>query len=174
MLILETPRLVLRHLERMDLPALFALYSDPEVRQFFPDGTRTLQETSDELDWFLHGHPRHPDLGLWATVEKATGLLVGRCGLLPWTLDGRPEVELAFLIAKARWGEGLGTEAARGIVEYARRRLSLHRLMCLITPGNVRSVALATKVGMRFERGYADEYGPCHIYAMSLGPEGVP
>lgn len=71
MKVLETERLLLRHLQPDDLPALFALYSDAEVRQYFPEGTRTLKETKDELEWFLNGHPRHPELGLWATVEKS-------------------------------------------------------------------------------------------------------
>jgi RimJ/RimL family protein N-acetyltransferase len=46
--------------------------------------------------------------------------------------------------------------------------LGLARLICLITPGNERSVAIARKVGMRFEREYTDEYGLCHIYAVRL------
>jgi len=170
--ILETSRLLLRHLEPADLPTMFQLYRDPEIRQFFPDGTRTLQETQAELEWFLHGHPRHPELGLWATVEKKTGTFVGRCGLLPWNIGDRLEVELAFLIDKTRWGQGFATEASQGIIEYARAKLGLHRLICLVMPGNERSVAIATKVGMHFEREYTDDYGPCHIYAMSLGASG--
>ena len=31
-----------------------------------------------------------------------------------------------------------------------------------------RSVSVAKKVGMRLEREHTDEYGLCHIYAMSL------
>lgn len=168
MIILETPRLLLRHLVPDDLEALFALYRDPEIRRYFPDGTRTLAETRDELNWFLNGHPHHPELGLWATVEKSSGAFLGRCGLLPWEINGRPEVELAFLIAKTRWREGLASEAARAIVEHARTALGLRRLICLITPGNAASVGVAEKVGMSFEREHVDEFGPCHIYARTL------
>lgn len=173
-LVLHTQRLLLRRFVPTDLAALHALYSDPEIRQFYPDGVRTLQETKEELQWFLNGHPRHPELGLWATVEKDTGVLLGRCGLLPWAIDGQPEVELAFLIDKTRWGQGFATEASRGIIEHARVNLNLRRLICLVMPGNVRSVAVARKVGMQFEREHTDEYGICHIYAMSLGaPSGA-
>ena len=170
--ILDTPRLSLRQLELRDLPALYALYRDPEIRQYFPEGTRSLEETKEELEWFLNGHPRHPELGLWATIEKASGAFLGRCGLLPWTLEGAAEVELAFLIAKQHWGQGLATEAAHGIVEHARIKLGLRRLVCLITPGNARSVAVARRVGMRFEREFTDEVGLCHIFAMPLGGTG--
>jgi RimJ/RimL family protein N-acetyltransferase len=167
-LILETPRLLLRHFEPDDLQSLYALYRDPEIRRYFPDGTRTLAETKEELDWFLNGHPHHPELGLWATVEEASGAFIGRCGLLPWTIDGRPEVELAYLIDKARWGEGLASEACGGIIQYAKSVLELRRLIALIMPGNAGSAAVARKVGMRFETEYTGEFGPCHVYARAL------
>ncbi len=168
MVVLETERLILRRFEPEDLLPLYALYRDPEMRRYFPDGTRTLEETREELEWFARGHPRHPELGLWATVERATGAFLGRCGLLPWSIDGVPEVELAYLIDKTRWGEGFATEAARGIVRYARDTLGLRRLICLITHGNEASVRVAKKVGMAFERDYVDEFGPCQIYGRSL------
>lgn len=166
--VLQTSRLQLRHFVPEDLDALYRLYRDPEMRRYFPDGTRTLQETREELEWFLHGHPKHPELGLWATVDRASGSFLGRCGLLPWTIDGKPEVELAFLIDRDRQREGLATEAARGIVEHARTKLRLKRLICLIMPGNVASAAVARKAGMQFEREYTDEFGLCHIHAMPL------
>jgi len=163
--ILETPRLLLRHLEPDDLQPLFALYRDPAVRQYFPEGTLTIAETKEELDWFLNGHPQHPQLGLWATIEKGTGVFLGRCGLLPWTIAGNAEVELAYLVDKARWGEGIATEAALGIIRYARDVLGIHRLICVIMPGNERSAAVARKVGMHLESEHILECGLCHIYA---------
>jgi len=168
MLILQTERLTLRHFEEEDLDALFALYRDPDIRRYFPDGTRTLAETKEELEWHQHGHPRHSELGLWATVERSSGKLLGRCGLLPWTIDDVPEVELAFLIDKTRWGEGFATEAARAICRHAQERLHLQRLVCLVKHGNAASVRVAEKVGMAYEREYADAFGPCMIYARSL------
>lgn len=171
MQILSTDRLLLRRLLPGDLQALHALYRDPEIRRYFPDGTRTLAQTRDELTHFLNGHPQHPELGLWATIERSSGAFLGRCGLLPWVIDGMPEVELAFLIDKTRWGEGLATEAAQGIVAHARDQLGLTRLVCLIMPGNAASVRVAAKVGMRFERDLVDEWGPAQLHAMSLrGP----
>lgn len=163
MLVLQTERLLLRHFEAEDLAALFALYRDPEIRRYFPDGTRTLAETKQELEWHKQGHPLHPELGLWATVERSSGRLLGRCGLLPWTIDEVHEVELAFLIDKTRWGEGFATEAAIAICRYAQERLRLQRLICLVMHGNTASVRVAQKAGMAYEREYTDEFGPCKI-----------
>jgi ribosomal-protein-alanine N-acetyltransferase len=171
MLVLNTKRLELRHLQTTDLHALYELYRDPEMRRYYPDGTRTLEETMQELRWFLSGHPRHPNLGLWATVERSTGEFLGRCGLLPWHIEGNDEVELAFMIKKQRWREGFASEAALGIVRYAQEVLGFRRLICLITPGNVASAAVATKIGMSFERKFTDEFGPCELYAIDLAPQ---
>jgi [ribosomal protein S5]-alanine N-acetyltransferase len=168
MVILNTQRLLLRRFEPADLAPLYALYSDAEIRRYYPDGTRTLQETKEELDWFIHGHPRHPELGLWATVERNSGEFLGRCGLLPWHIQGQDEVELAFMIRKDRWREGLATEAARGIIDHAHRVLGLRRLVCLIMRGNTASAGVAEKVGMAFERSFMDEHGPCDLYALAL------
>lgn len=170
MKILETKRLILRRLEPGDFDDLFALYSDPEIRQFFPEGTLNREETREELEWFLNGHPRHPELGLWATIHKETRRFIGRCGLLPWTIDEQDEVEVAYLIDKAYWGQGLGTEAAQGVLNYGFETLGLSRLICLIDKENIASIKVATNIGMTFEKESVDEFGPFMLY--SRGREG--
>lgn len=173
MIILETDRLILRRFVPGDLDALYALYRDPEMRQFFPvegsspDKTLTYEETREELEWFLDGHPRHPELGLWATILKENGAFVGRCGLLPWTIDGQEEVEVAYMIDKKYWRQGLGAEAARGIRDYAFEQLGLSRLICMIYPDNEASIKVAENVGMTFEKECVDEHGPYWVYSMA-------
>lgn len=166
--ILETERLLLRRLVPADLDALYALYRDPDVRRYFPDGTLTLEETRAELEWFLNGHPRHPELGLWATILKETGQFIGRCGLLPWTIDGQFEVEIAYMLDKEYWGQGLATEAARGIAKYAHETLGLTRLICLIDHDNAASIRVAEKTGMAYEKEGVDDQGPYVLYSMNI------
>ena len=165
MRILETERLLFRHLVPEDLDALYRLYSDPEIRRYFPEGTLTYAETKEELEWFLNGHPRHPELGLWATIHRATNQFVGRCGLLPWTLEGRAEVEVAYLLDKAFWGQGLATEAAGAILRYGFEQLQLRRLVCLVDPNNEASINVARKMGMALEKEAEDEHGPYLLFA---------
>lgn len=163
--VLETEHLLLRYFEAGDLDALFALYSDAEVRRYFPEGTLSVEETREELEWYLHGHPDYPELGLWATILKETDRFIGRCGLLPWTINGRAEVEVAYLIDRAYWGRGLGTEAAQGILDYGFEKLDIPRLICLIDAENLASVRVAQKIGMDFEKEAKDEKGPYLLYA---------
>jgi len=151
-IILETQRLILRHLTIDDLDELFSLYQDPEIRRYFPAGVLNYEDTKEELEWHMNGHPRHPELGLWATIHKETGRFIGRCGLLPWEIDGKLEIEIAYLLDKKFWHQGLATEAANGIMKYAFEKLHLSRLICLIDPDNIASQRVAEGIGMTLER----------------------
>lgn len=168
--VLETKRLLLRRLIQEDLDDLFALYCNPEITKYIPDAPRNYEDTKEELEWFLNGHPRYPDLGLWATIHKETGSFIGRCGLLPWTIAGQQEVEVAFTIAQDYWGQGLATEAALGILHYAFERLNLARLISLIDPANHASRRVAEKIGMTLEKevdGIDGDGIPTLIYSIS-------
>jgi RimJ/RimL family protein N-acetyltransferase len=131
---------------------LYALYRDPDIRRYFPEGVLTLDQTREELGWHMHGHPRHPELGLWAAIHNETGRFIGRCGLLPWEIDGRLEIEFAYLLDKSVWGQGLAMEAAWGIMEYGFDTLNLSGLICLINPDNITSQRVAEHIGMALER----------------------
>jgi ribosomal-protein-alanine N-acetyltransferase len=119
----------------------------------------------------LNGHPRHPELGLWATIYKETETFIGRCGLLPWNIDDVMEVEVAYLIDKSYWGQGLATEAAMGILQYGFEQLNLTRLICLVDPGNIASQKVAEKIGMTLEKivdGIDGDNFPTLIYAIQI------
>ena len=167
MKILETSRLIFRRQEPGDLDDLYAIYCDPEVIRYIPDAPRTYQQTREELEWHMNGHPKHPELSLWATIHKETGLFIGRCGLLPWVFEEREEVEVAYLLAKKYWGQGLGTEAAQAIARYGFDVLHLDRLICMVHPENQASAKVAQHIGMALEKEMEDEMGPYLLYSMS-------
>ena len=166
MIILETPRLAFRHFTEADLPELAALYADPDVRRYFPSGTLSLAETREELDWHLRAARDGERLGLWATVCRDTGALIGRCGLIAWTIDGRPEVEVAYLIARQHWGQGLGTEAAGALVSHGFDVLGRDRLIALIDKDNAASRRTAAKAGLHFERQVQIEGTPAELFVI--------
>jgi RimJ/RimL family protein N-acetyltransferase len=167
MKILETERLLMRRLVASDLDDLYALYRDPEIRRYFPEGVLSLEDTREELEWFLNGHPDHPALGLWATIHKPSGTFIGRCGLLPWTIDGVDEVEIAYLIAKPFQRQGLGAEAARALVRYGFETLGLKRLIALIDTAHEASIGTAEKAGLRYWKEVEIEGARSTVYGLS-------
>jgi ribosomal-protein-alanine N-acetyltransferase len=148
-----------------DLDALAEIYSDADVRKYFPEGTLTRDQTREELEWIIDVYYGRYGFGLWATMLQGTNEFIGRCGLLPWTIDGRDEVEVAYLLAKAHWGRGLGSEAAGAILSYGFQELHLPRLISLIDPANEASVRVAMKIGMSLEREAEIDGEPTLVYS---------
>jgi ribosomal-protein-alanine N-acetyltransferase len=84
------------------------------------------------------------------------------------TVEHRPETEVAYLLAKEYWGQGLGTEAAQGVSQYGFEQLNLSRLICMIHPGNQASINVAVKIGMSLEKEMEDnDKGPYLLYSRS-------
>jgi ribosomal-protein-alanine N-acetyltransferase len=104
---------------------------------------------------------------LWATIDKQTDQFIGRCGLLPWTLEDQSEVEVAYLLSKAFWRKGLATEAARATASYGVEQLGLTRLICLIDPDNRASINVAEKIGMTYEKRIDGEPAPSLLYSLN-------
>jgi ribosomal-protein-alanine N-acetyltransferase len=148
--ILETPRLLLRRSLEADIPALIALWTDPEVTRHMggPRDEATLRKSLRESA----GHPLAEVYDLWPVVEKSTREIVGDCGLLPKTIDGQDEIELVYVISHSRWGRGYATEVSHALMRYAFETLGLGRIVSLIDPGNLASQRVAEKVGLRLEK----------------------
>jgi ribosomal-protein-alanine N-acetyltransferase len=164
-LVLETPRLALRPLTLDDLEPLAAIQADPVVMHYFTSGPRSRDEVRVELERCIGLQVRH-GFSLWAAIDRADGRLIGRCGLLPQSLQGREEVEIAYLIDRSRWNLGLGTEAARAIRDHGFDRLGLGRLVSIIHRDNLASRRVAEKAGLRPERMIQFMNHRCWLYAI--------
>jgi RimJ/RimL family protein N-acetyltransferase len=148
--ILGTERLLLRLQTAADIPALVALWSDPEVTRHL-GGPRERAFLEDEFGKTALA-PGKERFDLWPVVETSTGQLVGHCGLLDKEVEGSVEIELVYVIRAASWGKGYATEIATAIRDHAFRNLGIRRLVALIDPRNVGSERVALKAGMRCER----------------------
>ena len=164
MIVLETARLTLRHLEPGDLDALATIQADPEVMRYFPTGPRSRDLTESDLERCIAFQAEH-GFSVWATIDRADGRLIGRCGLLPES-HGVPEVEIAYLIARSHWGLGLATEAARAIRDYGFDTLGHRRLVSIIHRDNLASRRVAAKTGLHPERQVQFMNHRCWLYAI--------
>ena len=90
--------------------------------------------------------------GLWAVVLRETDQPIGYCGLTYFPdINGRPEVEVGYRLARAHWGKGYATEAATAVKDWAFCDRKMERLIALIDPQNVASIRVAEKLGMVHE-----------------------
>ncbi|MGZ9810042.1 GNAT family N-acetyltransferase [Pseudoroseicyclus sp. H15] len=164
--VFRTERMIFRAFVPEDLDALAALYADEDVRRYFPDFTRTREQTEREMAWAIGGgKAEHPGYTLWAAVLRETGEMTGRGGILPLELEGVFEPELAWLLGKPHWGQGLGREMAAGLRDYG-QAAGHERLVALVDLPNLASAATARSIGMTLERE-VDVEGPCYLFVTS-------
>ncbi len=171
--ILETERLILRQLAPEDLDALFAFYQDSRVSRFLPGAPRHLWQARQELDAIIDHYDRW-GFGLWATLDRESGSLIGRCGLAAQQSGGTEVVEVSWALAPAFWGMGLATEAGAAIVRYGFEHLHLPRLVGLIDAANYAAVRVAQKIGMRLEQESRRDGKRVLHYALSAPQEDAP
>jgi [ribosomal protein S5]-alanine N-acetyltransferase len=145
--ILVTERLIMRPFRAEDLDPLFAIMSTEEVRAslHLPDDlTRAAAWgalTSFAGLWELRG------VGQWALEERSSGRFVGRAGLYWRTELEWPGVEVGWMLDPSTWGQGYATEAGDRSVRYGFEEVGEDTLFSVILPENVRSEAVARRLG---------------------------
>ena len=146
---LATKRLLLRPWKDADLAPFAAMNADPEVRRYFP-GLLTKEESDASVRRFMRHHATHGHT-FFAAELLATGEFVGFVGLvvpetnLPFS---KGCLEIGWRLARAYWGRGLATEAARSCVTYALRDLSAPAVGAITTVTNAPSINVMRKLDM--------------------------
>jgi len=145
---LPTPRLTLRQWRPSDLEPFAAMNADADVMRYYPETW-----TKEQSDAFAQRVMRLIDergWGFWAVEERASCQFIGFVGLhVPsHELPFAPCVEVGWRLAKAHWGRGYATEAARAAIVFGFDRLRLVQIVAFTSIGNVRSRAVMERLGM--------------------------
>ena len=154
---LTTPRLTLRPFRADDAPALFTILQEPNIMQYFPTPTTPDIARVERLiarqiaGWETYRRT------FWAMEWRASGELIGWCGLQ--YLDETEETEVGYLLARPFWDQGIATEAARRAVSYGFDDLALDAIIGITHPANTASQNVLRKAGLTFT-------GPAQYFGM--------
>jgi [ribosomal protein S5]-alanine N-acetyltransferase len=143
---IETPRLRMRPFEESDAPAVFEVFSVPEVGEFVGGAHETI-EASEKLVADNRAHQESHGFSYWALEERATDRLIGEVGLQLLEYKG-PDVEIGWVVAKPAWGRGYATEAAQAWLDLGFTTLGLDEIIAVIRPQNTASHRVAQRLGM--------------------------
>jgi ribosomal-protein-alanine N-acetyltransferase len=147
---LETARLRLTPVTAADVAELHALWTTPEVREFFWDGEiipldRTTSIATESTRLFATR-----GFGLWAARLCGEAGLAAFGGL--WYFRDPPELELLYGVGAEHWRRGLATEIAGAVTSYAFQDLGHQVIRASTDAGNTASVRVLEKLGFALER----------------------
>jgi [ribosomal protein S5]-alanine N-acetyltransferase len=129
---------------------MMQVFGDVEVMRF-GDGVQTREWVATWLQTCSERYQKQ-GFGPYAVVEKNERKVIGYCGLFYFPdVNGRPEIEIGYRLARCAWGQGYATEAAGAVRDYAFQMLDLSRLIAIVDPCNAASIRVAEKIGMRYE-----------------------
>jgi len=145
---LETDRLILRPPQQTDFEDIYAMWSDLAVVRHVTGVAFTREEAWARVlrsagHWALMG------FGYWVVSEKRSGKFVGEVGFgqfkrgIDPSFDEAPEI--GWMLTAESQGQGYGTEAVRAVLQWADTRWPTAKIVCIISPDNAPSLALAQK-----------------------------
>jgi RimJ/RimL family protein N-acetyltransferase len=150
MLILNTPRLLIRNWRDDDRDLFHEINSDPVVMEYFPH-LRSRAESDALLD-FIRDGIRERGLGFYALAHADTDEPIGFCGLAPVTVEGIfPDgaIEIGWRLAHRHWGKGYVTEAGRALLRHGFETHGLDEIVSFAVMNNRRSTAVMERIGLK-------------------------
>jgi ribosomal-protein-alanine N-acetyltransferase len=148
--ILTSERLLLREFSLADSPAVFDIFSRPEVVKWiegdlFENISQAETRVKGRMDLF------HKQKGCrWAlALRESPRDSIGSCGYFH-VRKGTHTWEIGYDLHPAFWGQGLMSEALQVMIQFslsAQNPLPIHRLEALVTPENTASIRLLEKFG---------------------------
>jgi RimJ/RimL family protein N-acetyltransferase len=151
MVILETERLLLRHLETDDAGFILQLLNEPSFLQNI--GDRNVRTLEDARAYIINGPQKSYErngFGLDLIVLRESHESIGICGLI--RRDGLDDVDIGYALLPKFWSKGYAVEAAQAVRDYARDVIGLQRIVAIVDPANEGSIRVLEKIGLHFEK----------------------
>jgi ribosomal-protein-alanine N-acetyltransferase len=145
---IETAHLILRPFTPDDAEAYAAaVLTNPQAARALPTGRPVPPQRAPSIIADYNEHWDEFNLGLWAVILKASGALIGHCGLRQ--LGHKPGIELAFAFTPAHAGGDLPLEAAFASLRYGFETCRLAEILAVVLPENTAVRRVYERLGMR-------------------------
>ena len=174
-IVLKTPRLVLRQIGEDDLDAHMELLNTPAVMQYLggvqPRSVIAAKHQAARDGFVAEG------FGFMMMEERASGAVVGHCGLrrVAHPLAPNPQDhEIGWLVREDRWRLGYAHEAMRAVVDWGFAVHGAPHIVALTCKANVGSWRLMEKLGMerRADLDFTDSADPEPIIQYAITRAG--
>lgn len=147
---IEASRVRLRWIELEDAPALFRIFSDPQVMKYWSSLPLEDPSEAEELVAGIHRLFEQKSLFEWGIARREDDRLIGTFTLYRVDEDNL-RAEIGFALARDMWGQGLMREALTAAFDFAFGKLGLTRLEADVDPDNAASLGLLERLGFQRE-----------------------
>jgi RimJ/RimL family protein N-acetyltransferase len=148
--LIESKRLTLRRLEFGDAEFILGLLNQESfIRHIGDKGVRDLAGARDYIAKGPIESYRRFGFGLYLTSLREAGLPIGICGLVK--REALEDVDIGFAFLPQYGRMGYATESAAAVLDYGKRVLGLQRIVGIVSPENLASIAVLEKIGLQFE-----------------------
>jgi [ribosomal protein S5]-alanine N-acetyltransferase len=150
-IVIETQRLLIRKFTVDDAAFMLELLNTPDWLRFIGDrNVRTLEQAEQYLvNGYMKSYHDY-GFGFYVVVIKETQESIGICGIVK--REGLEDVDIGFAFFQQFMGNGYGYESASAVLNYALNDLKIKRIVAIVDPKNVVSIALIKKIGLQFEK----------------------
>ena len=170
----QTERLVLDNLKDDDQKAIFEIFSDAKVMEYYDMEPFTQEsEGANMISFFRNKFVTKTGIR-WAIREKGNPQLIGTCGFNNWVEYDHSAI-IGYELAEPYWGKGYASEAIAQLIKVAYQGelpITVNRIEASVVPGNIGSENVLKKNGFKFEgclreKGYwAGEYHDMNLFSL--------
>lgn len=149
-IVLHSKRLTLRFLNDEDLPAVYEIFSHPEVMRYWSyPPWNDLSQARKWLASVYEGY--HTQDAFQLGIERQTDrVLVGTCTIFQFHSSSR-RAEIGYALGRPYWGSGYMHEALQILLRFGFVTLDLNRLEADIDPRNLASAKTLERLGFQKE-----------------------
>ena len=154
-MVIETERLILRKMTEEDFPALYKVLADSDIMKHYPYAF----DENMVRNWILRNIERYRVLGfgLWAVCLKATGEMIGDCGLTMQLIGGEIKPEIGYHIRGDKQRKGYAKEAAIAVRDWTFHNTPLRVVYSYMKYTNEPSYKTAISYGCKQVDEYQDD-----------------
>lgn len=152
MIVAETNRLIISKFTIEDAPFFKELVNTPNWLKYI--GDRNIKTIEDAKKRIEDGHLKSYEtngFGFYKLLLKEeNNKSIGTCGLIK--REALDDVDIGFAMLPMYEGRGFGYEASIAIMELAKNKFKLDKIVAITLANNPKSIKLLEKLGLRFEK----------------------
>lgn len=143
---IETERFLLRAVKIEDAKDMYEYCSDELTTKYVTFPTHDSVEVSKEsIEMFFISRPEKGWPEAFAIVDKSNDKMIGTCDF--WPLKDEGVYEMGYIINKEYWGQGVMTEVAKAVLDYAFANFDVEVMKLKHVVENQASGNIALKLG---------------------------